>query len=94
MVVHATAAVDPKRRVVITGMGVASVFGNDVTKFYDRSGRACLPCTEDLAGCVRAWLRGGVYQLQPIGGQNRRQAHISLRCQRVPHHVCGANRGL
>ena len=27
---------DPKNRVVITGMGIASVFGNDVTKFYDR----------------------------------------------------------
>ncbi|XP_078156763.1 3-oxoacyl-[acyl-carrier-protein] synthase I, chloroplastic-like [Carex rostrata] len=27
---------DPKKRVVITGMGLASVFGNDVDKFYDR----------------------------------------------------------
>lgn len=27
---------DPKKRVVITGMGVVSVFGNDVDKFYDK----------------------------------------------------------
>ena len=34
--VQAAAVTDPKHRVVITGMGIASVFGNDVTKFYDR----------------------------------------------------------
>jgi len=27
---------DPKKRVVITGMGIASVFGNNVDTFYDR----------------------------------------------------------
>lgn len=27
---------DPKKRVVITGMGVCSVFGNDVDEFYDK----------------------------------------------------------
>ena len=27
---------DPKKRVVITGMGVASCFGNDVDQFYDQ----------------------------------------------------------
>ncbi|PKA65006.1 3-oxoacyl-[acyl-carrier-protein] synthase I, chloroplastic [Apostasia shenzhenica] len=27
---------DPKKRVVITGMGLVSVFGNDVDKYYDR----------------------------------------------------------
>lgn len=27
---------DPKKRVVITGMGLASVFGNDVDGFYDK----------------------------------------------------------
>ncbi|KAI0510412.1 hypothetical protein KFK09_011013 [Dendrobium nobile] len=27
---------DPKKRVVITGMGLVSVFGNDVEKFYER----------------------------------------------------------
>lgn len=43
--VHAAAAVDPKTRVVITGMGVASVFGNDVTKFYDRFWHTCMYCT-------------------------------------------------
>jgi hypothetical protein len=33
---------DPHKRVVITGMGVASVFGNDVEQFYNRR----------VAGCV------------------------------------------
>ncbi|GJN10811.1 hypothetical protein PR202_ga28938 [Eleusine coracana subsp. coracana] len=32
----AVRATDPKRRVVVTGMGVVSVFGNDVGAFYDR----------------------------------------------------------
>ncbi|XP_071723575.1 3-oxoacyl-[acyl-carrier-protein] synthase I, chloroplastic-like [Rutidosis leptorrhynchoides] len=27
---------DPKKRIVITGMGVVSVFGNDIEKFYDK----------------------------------------------------------
>jgi 3-oxoacyl-[acyl-carrier-protein] synthase II len=27
---------DPKKRVVITGMGIVSVFGNDVDNFYDK----------------------------------------------------------
>ncbi len=27
---------DPTQRIVITGMGVASCFGNDVDTFYDR----------------------------------------------------------
>lgn len=27
---------DPKKRIVITGMGVVSVFGNDVNTFYDK----------------------------------------------------------
>lgn len=27
---------DPKKRVVITGMGLVSVFGNDVNTFYDK----------------------------------------------------------
>lgn len=27
---------DPSQRVVITGMGVVSAFGNDVDKYYDR----------------------------------------------------------
>ncbi|MCL7044137.1 hypothetical protein MKW94_014668, partial [Papaver nudicaule] len=27
---------DPKKRIVITGMGVVSVFGNDVDTFYNR----------------------------------------------------------
>ena len=38
VVVRAVAAAretDPHKRVVITGMGVASVFGNDVEHFYD-----------------------------------------------------------
>ena len=31
---------DPKKRVVITGMGIVSVFGNDVDKFYDKVERS------------------------------------------------------
>ena len=27
---------DPKKRIVVTGMGVVSCFGNDVDTFYDR----------------------------------------------------------
>ena len=27
---------DPSKRIVITGMGIASVFGNDVDKFYEK----------------------------------------------------------
>ncbi|ERN14069.1 hypothetical protein AMTR_s00021p00221210 [Amborella trichopoda] len=27
---------DPKKRVVITGMGLVSVFGSDIDKFYER----------------------------------------------------------
>lgn len=27
---------DPKQRIVVTGMGVCSVFGNDVNTFYDK----------------------------------------------------------
>lgn len=34
--VRATAEQDPRKRVVITGMGAVSCFGNDYTKFYDR----------------------------------------------------------
>lgn len=35
-VVRAAAATDFKKRVVITGQGIASVFGNDVDTFYNR----------------------------------------------------------
>lgn len=35
VVVRAAAEKDPKKRIVITGMGVVSCFGNDVDKFYD-----------------------------------------------------------
>ena len=27
---------DPKKRIVITGMGLCSVFGNDYNSFYDK----------------------------------------------------------
>ena len=27
---------DPKKRIVVTGMGLCSVFGNDYEKFYDK----------------------------------------------------------
>ena len=33
--VAAARETDPHKRVVITGMGVASVFGNDVEHFYN-----------------------------------------------------------
>ena len=33
---------DPHKRVVITGMGVASVFGNDVEQFYNRRAAGCV----------------------------------------------------
>ena len=33
--VSAAATKDPSKRIVITGMGVCSVFGNDVDGFYD-----------------------------------------------------------
>lgn len=36
MVTRAVATQDPKKRVVITGMGVASVFGNDIDHFYNQ----------------------------------------------------------
>ena len=32
---RAAAERDPKKRVVITGMGVASCFGNDIDTFYN-----------------------------------------------------------
>lgn len=36
LVVRAAVETDPRKRVVITGMGVVSCFGNDVDTFYDR----------------------------------------------------------
>ncbi len=36
VVTQAAAQTDPKKRVVITGMGVASCFGNDVDEFYSK----------------------------------------------------------
>ena len=35
-VVHAAAQTDPKKRVVVTGMGLASVFGNDYDTYYNQ----------------------------------------------------------
>lgn len=35
VITQAAAQTDPKKRVVITGMGVASCFGNDVDTFYN-----------------------------------------------------------
>lgn len=46
---RAAATKDPKKRVVITGMGVASVFGNDVDTFYD----ALLAGTSGIATITR-----------------------------------------
>ena len=36
VLVRAALETDPKKRVVITGMGVVSCFGNEVDAFYDR----------------------------------------------------------
>lgn len=38
LAVRAAAETDPKKRIVVTGMGVVSCFGNDVDTFYDRCG--------------------------------------------------------
>eukprot|EP00889_Picochlorum_renovo_P008888 jgi/Picre1/35918/NNA_003375.t1 len=35
-VVRAAAQADPKKRVVVTGMGIASVFGNDYDTYYNQ----------------------------------------------------------
>lgn len=47
LVVHAVMAraeKDPKKRVVITGMGVVSCYGNDTESFYDRCARPDSAC--------------------------------------------------
>lgn len=36
VVVRAAVTADPSKRVVITGQGIASCFGNDVNTFYDK----------------------------------------------------------
>ncbi len=63
---------DPHKRVVITGMGVASVFGNDVEQFYNRRAAGCVGgprkavakcCNAALLDMVIAFCMGGVHLL-------------------------------
>ncbi len=63
---------DPHKRVVITGMGVASVFGNDVEQFYNRRAAGCVwgarkalakCCNAVLLDMVIAFCMGGVHLL-------------------------------
>ena len=57
IVVRAAVTADPKKRIVITGQGIASVFGNDVNTFYDRC--APVPCAMcQVVSCqVQIWNR-------------------------------------
>ena len=41
---RAHAKKDPSQRIVITGMGVVSCFGNDVDTFYDKCDHSCSLC--------------------------------------------------
>lgn len=70
---------DPKKRVVITGMGVVSVFGNDVNTFYEKllegqSGITLIdkfdatPFTVRFAGQIRNFSSAGY-----IEGKNDRR---------------------
>ncbi|XP_043709337.1 3-oxoacyl-[acyl-carrier-protein] synthase I, chloroplastic-like [Telopea speciosissima] len=76
---------DPKKRVVITGMGVVSVFGNDVDVFYDRllSGESGIGPIERFdaskfptrfGGQIRGFSSEGY-----IDGKNDRRLDDSLR---------------
>lgn len=48
---------DPKKRIVITGMGVVSCFGNDVDTFYDKvRGRGRSPHASPM-GQRASWIR-------------------------------------
>lgn len=68
VVTRAAAQADPKKRVVITGMGIASVFGNDIDTYYnnllegksgittiDRCGAAGAPALARSPGLERGW---------------------------------------
>ncbi|GJN29387.1 hypothetical protein PR202_gb17611 [Eleusine coracana subsp. coracana] len=76
---------DPKKRVVITGMGLVSVFGNDVDTYYDRllageSGIGPIDCFDAskfptrFAGQIRGFSSEGY-----IDGKNDRRLDNCLR---------------
>lgn len=67
IVVRAAVTADPKTRIVITGQGIASVFGNDVNTFYDRCAHPpqchvqkwCHSCCSPGTGCITVWKTHG-----------------------------------
>lgn len=76
---------DPKKRVVITGMGLVSVFGNDVNTFYDKllEGTSGIDLIDRFdvskfptrfAGQIRGFSANGY-----IDGKNDRRLDDSLR---------------
>jgi hypothetical protein len=76
---------DPKKRVVITGMGLVSVFGNDVDTFYDKllEGTSGIDIIDrfdiskfptKFAGQIRGFSANGY-----IDGKNDRRLDDSLR---------------
>ena len=76
---------DPKKRVVITGMGLVSVFGNDVNTFYDKllEGTSGIDTIDrfdiskfptKFAGQIRGFSTDGY-----IDGKNDRRLDDSLR---------------
>lgn len=76
---------DPKKRVVITGMGLVSVFGNDVDVFYDKllEGTSGIDIIDrfdiskfptKFAGQIRGFSGAGY-----IDGKNDRRLDDSLR---------------
>lgn len=76
---------DPKKRVVITGMGLVSVFGNDVNTFYDKllEGTSGIDIIDrfdiskfptKFAGQIRGFSADGY-----IDGKNDRRLDDSLR---------------
>lgn len=91
---------DPKKRVVITGMGLVSVFGNDVDKYYeqllegvsgigliDRFDASVFPTK--FAGQIRGFKSEGY-----IDGKNDRRLDDSLRYCLVSGKKALENAGL
>jgi 3-oxoacyl-[acyl-carrier-protein] synthase II len=91
---------DPKKRVVITGMGLVSVFGNDVDVFYDKllegtSGISLIDRFDaskfptKFAGQIRGFSGEGY-----IDGKNDRRLDDSLRYALVSGKRALENAGL
>lgn len=49
---------DPRKRVVITGQGVVSCYGNDVDTFYDRYAHLSYKCVDTCACWAVRWRAG------------------------------------